>query len=182
MLSMSEEIVVKQKRPKRSEQMQPHLEKGDVGRYLRHALVGFNLPPIDISDIEQVKDRCEWYFDRCIADDIRPSVAGLSNAIGINRTTFFKWCTGEDRRNTHMAYCSRVKNLLSELMEDYMQSGKINPVSGIFLMKNNFGYQDKSEVVVTPNNDRLGDVVSPEELQQKYIEASAGDYDDIDDD
>jgi hypothetical protein len=32
-----------------------------------------------------------------------------------------------------------------------MANGKINPVSGIFLGKNNFGYQDEQEYVVTPN-------------------------------
>ena len=57
-----------------------------------------------------------------------------------------------------------------------MQNGKINPVSGIFLMKNNMGYQDKQEVVLTPNT-QLGDSTTPEELQQKYLEATAADYD-----
>lgn len=56
-----------------------------------------------------------------------------------------------------------------------MQNGKINPVSGIFLMKNNMGYQDKQEFVLTPNN-QLGEATSPEELQQKYLEDTAGDY------
>lgn len=42
-----------------------------------------------------------------------------------------------------------------------MLNGKINPVSGIFLMKNNFEYQDKSEVVLTPNNP-FGDEVPTE--------------------
>ena len=32
-----------------------------------------------------------------------------------------------------------------------MQTGKINPVSGIFLGKNNYGYRDQVEHVVTPN-------------------------------
>ena len=85
---VKENVEVKQTRPKRSEQMKPQLEKGDVGRYLRHALDGFNLPPIDISDIEQVKGRCEWYFNHCIEDDVRPTVTGLSNALGITRQTF----------------------------------------------------------------------------------------------
>jgi len=31
-----------------------------------------------------------------------------------------------------------------------MQNGKVNPVSGIFLMKNNFGYQDKTEIAIEP--------------------------------
>lgn len=34
-----------------------------------------------------------------------------------------------------------------------MQNGKINPVSGIFLLKNaNLGYRDQTDIVVTPNN------------------------------
>jgi len=38
------------------------------------------------------------------------------------------------------------------------------------------GYQDKQEVVLTPNN-QLGEATPPEELQQKYLEATASDYD-----
>ena len=41
--------------------------------------------------------------------------------------------------------------ILAQLWEDYMQSGRINPVSGIFLGKNNFGYKDQTEYVLTPN-------------------------------
>ena len=51
-----------------------------------------------------------------------------------------------------------------------MQNGKINPVSGIFLMKNNFGYQDKSEVVLTPNNP-LGETIDKRTLEEKYLDA-----------
>ena len=51
-----------------------------------------------------------------------------------------------------------------------MQNGKINPVSGIFLMKNNFGYADKQEVVLTPNNP-LGDTTPVAELEEKYLES-----------
>ena len=51
-----------------------------------------------------------------------------------------------------------------------MQNGKINPVSGIFLMKNNFGYKDQSEVVLTPNNP-LGEATDRSTLEQKYLDA-----------
>ena len=64
-------------------------------------------------------------------------------------------------------------------MENYMQNGKINPVAGIFLMKNNMGYQDKQEVVVTPNQ-QLGEQIPAEKLEQKYLEdvigVSSSDY------
>jgi hypothetical protein len=46
---------------------------------------------------------------------------------------------------------------MENLWENYMQNGKINPVAGIFLGKNNFGYQDKTEYVVTPNQRQESD-------------------------
>jgi hypothetical protein len=47
-----------------------------------------------------------------------------------------------------------------------MTSGKINPVSGIFLGKNNFGYTDKQEYVVTPNT--LSQDTPVEVIEAKY--------------
>lgn len=42
--------------------------------------------------------------------------------------------------------------MIEEQWADYMQNGKINPASGIFLAKNWYGYKDVADVVVTPNN------------------------------
>ena len=54
------------------------------------------------------------------------------------------------------------------LWENYMQNGKINPVSGIFLGKNNFGYQDKTEYVVTPNTNNDSDY-STDDIRKRYL-------------
>ena len=35
-----------------------------------------------------------------------------------------------------------------------MNNGKINPISGIFLMKNNYGYQDATTHVITTDNNQ----------------------------
>lgn len=37
-------------------------------------------------------------------------------------------------------------------------------------MKNNFGYADKQEVVLTPNNP-LGDTKDTKELEEQYIDS-----------
>jgi hypothetical protein len=58
------------------------------------------------------------------------------------------------------------------LWENYMQNGKINPVSGIFLGKNNFGYQDKTEYVLTPNQQSDSDY-SAEDIKKRYLSDSA---------
>ena len=80
--------------------------------------------------------------------------------------------TGENRSRILPAgvrhTLKKAYQILNAQMEDYMQNGKINPVAGIFLMKNNMGYQDKQEVVLTPNQP-LGEQLSPEDLQQKYL-------------
>jgi hypothetical protein len=49
-----------------------------------------------------------------------------------------------------------------------MHNGKINPVSGIFLAKNNFGYQDKVEHVLTPNVNNDSDY-SAEDIRKRYL-------------
>lgn len=166
----------KQRRPKRSEQLQPQMEKGEMRQYIRHSLASWELPPIDIADIDQVNERIGWYFQHCIDDDMKPTVMGLCNALGIDRRTFYDWSVGNNRSDSHTPSIKRAKNFLEEMMESYMLNGKINPVSGIFLLKNNFGYQDKQEVVLTPNNP-LGDQATPEELKKKYLEATASDFD-----
>ena len=49
-----------------------------------------------------------------------------------------------------------------------MQNGKITPVSGIFLGKNNFGYKDQQEYVLTPN--QMGEIQDAKTIEAKYAE------------
>lgn len=60
---------------------------------------------------------------------------------------------------------------METLWESYMNSGKINPVAGIFLGKNNYAYQDKTEYVVTPNQQ--SDDYSADEIRQRYLSESS---------
>lgn len=60
---------------------------------------------------------------------------------------------------------------MENLWENYMQNGKINPVSGIFLAKNNFGYQDKTEYVLTPNTNSDSDY-SADDIRKRYLNNS----------
>jgi hypothetical protein len=147
----------------------PDVEPGDNSRFLRHALTTLNMPPIDISDEKQVEERSGWYFNHCADNEMKPTVKGLCNAIGISRNTIRTWYNEEYRGATHSAMIKKAYDLLEELWEDYMLNGKINPVSGIFLGRNHWGYQDKIDLVVTPNNGQLEptDVAT---IEQKYAE------------
>lgn len=151
---------------------QENVKPGDNAKYIKHALAAWHLPPIDINDEKQVEERITWFFCHCIDDDMKPTVTGLCNALGISRKTLWDWEAGRVRSATHTDLIKRAKDFLAELWEDYMLNGKINPVSGIFLGKNHFGYQDKSEVVITPNN-ALGAEPDPEEVRKRYLEEYA---------
>ena len=151
-----------------------NLKPGDTGRYLRHALSSWDLPVIDISDEKQVEARLQWYFNSCIEDDVKPTVTGMCRSLGINRKTLYQWGQGECRESTHTPLIKKAYEMLEEMWETWMLNGKINPVVGIFLGKNHFGYADKQDIVVTPNNP-LGAMGSESEIQQRYIESIAED-------
>lgn len=68
-----------------------------------------------------------------------------------------------------MEIIQRTCRNMELLWEQLMLNGKTNPVSGIFMGKNNFGYQDKQEHVLTPN-DPLGAPRDVKAIEQKYDE------------
>ena len=147
---------------------QEFVEPGDNAKFLRHALTIRQWPLIDITDPVQVEDRIKEYFALCMADDIKPSVKGFTNALRVSHSTLWEWRNGNYRAGTHQAIICEAYDVLEALWQDYMQNGKINPVSGIFLGKNLFGYADKQEYVVTPNTGM--EAADPKLIEQKYAE------------
>ena len=86
---------------------------------------------------------------------MKPSVKGFLNSLRVAKSTLWEWKQGNYRAGTHQQIILEAYDVLEALWEDYMMNGKINPVSGIFLGKNNFGYQDKQEYVLTPNQQQI---------------------------
>lgn len=127
-----------------------NVKPGENSRYLRYAIASRKLPPIDISDPKQVEQRIDDYFMFCIDNDRKPTIKGVGNWIGAHRDTVNSWMRGEYRASTHSDIIKKAVDILEELWQDYMQNGKINPVSGIFLGKIMFGYKDVQDVVLTP--------------------------------
>ncbi|MDX9776195.1 MAG: terminase small subunit [Petrimonas sp.] len=167
--------IVRQKR-KRSDLEnfgEERVKPGDNARFLRNALIGYSLPPIDISDPAQVEQRIKDYFLHCVEKDRKPSVVGMANWLGIDRTTLNSWDRGEYRGATHSHIVKKAMTILEELYVDYMMNGKVNPGSGCFIGKNHFGYRDVTENVLTMNNP-MGAESDPTQMAQKYQKALPG--------
>lgn len=148
------DIVEKKRKPKNGLEVMKDFgaEPGENAKFIRFALASWDLPPIDISDPEQVKERLGMYFRHCAENDRKPQIVGMCNWLGISRNTLNTWMNGEYRSNTHSDIIKKAVSFIEEMWADYMQSGKLNPASGIFLAKNWYGYKDVADVVVTPNN------------------------------
>lgn len=154
---------------------QEYIQPGDNTKFLAHGMAVMKMPPIDVTDPVQVERRIDEYFTLCAQNDMKPTVKGFCNALRINRQRLFEWKHGNFRATTHQAIILQAYDMLEELWENYMQNGKINPVSGIFLGKNNFGYADKQEYVLTPNQ------ATPETMDVATIEAKYAELPDYED-
>ena len=140
------------------------VSKKDNVNYTLHNLDLMSLAPIDckIERSEVLEQRCFDYFDCCMRNEMKPSTAGLALAIGVTRQTLLDYINGVTPiPKENRAILQRVNTMLNSLMEDYMMNGKINPVAGLFLSKNNFGYKDTQEFVV---NNSVQEETSPEAL------------------
>jgi hypothetical protein len=139
-----------------------------------------NMPDIDIKNPEEVQQRVNDYFKLYAAYDMKPTVAGLGMALGLDRRRLWEIKTGAAVGGTTqqnlpaetLDVIKKAYKLMENLWETYMNSGKINPVSGIFLGKNNFGYQDKTEYVLTPNQQQASDY-DADDIRKRYLSDSA---------
>ena len=147
---------VKRVSPSRPEQS-VITEPGENTKYILHDMKLSALPAIDVNNPDQMQQRINDYFRICSEDDIKPSVSSLGLAFGISRITLFNWITGKTNtlsNTTAINTLKRAYDSINSYYEHMLNNGKINPVSGIFLLKNNYGYQDTTQHIIQANNDQ----------------------------
>ena len=154
-------------------------DPGDNKKFMKVNMVLFNMDKVDMTDVEAVQNRINEFFMLYAENDMKPTIAGMAMALGTDRKTLWAMKTGGAANGQGYVYdlppevsltLKKAYNLMENLWEQYMSSGKINPVSGIFLGKNNYGYQDKTEYVLTPNQQSDNDY-DADAIRERYIAA-----------
>ena len=154
------------------------LPDGDNNKYTTFALAVMQLPKIDYKDPVQLRQRVLEYFQLCADHDMKPGVAAIGLAIGLDRRRLWAvkaGCCDYAIPDECKEIIIGVYDSLEMLWESWTTGGKINPVTAIFLGKNNFGYQDKQEYVLTPNQQNS--VIDPKTIEEKYAELPDADGD-----
>ena len=156
----------------------------DIGEGRNRTYILFSLKlaaygKVDWSDTEEVRDRITQYFSICAEEDMRPSAAGLALCLGCSREYLYALINGEYRakKNPELQHMLIMAiQILDAQMVDYMQNNDINPVAGIFLMKNNFGYRDDKYIIHNSiGTDEKIDGKDRKLLEQKYAESVVDD-------
>ena len=132
-------------------QLPEGLKATDNVNFTLHNLDIVALKPIDarLCSEEQLHKRCFEYLEICLRNDMKPSLAGLALALNVSRQTLINYITGASQiTKENEAVLRKFSTFLNALLEDYIQNGKMNPVSAIFIAKNNFGYKDAQEYIV----------------------------------
>lgn len=185
LVETGEEIVKKKGKPRGGNNFLTdaalNVEPGDNSKFIMVNVELMNMPDIDLKKVDEVAHRLNEYFALYARNDMKPTVAGMAIALGMDRRTL--WAITHNAPTGGAGYktalppevADTIKKayfLLENMWESYMNSGKINPVSGIFLGKNNFGYQDKTEYVLTPNSKHDSDY-DADDIRKRYLTAGA---------
>lgn len=156
-------------------------EPGDNTRIVQTSMKFFDMPRVDLKDPEAVRERLAEYFQIYGEADLKPTVAGMAMALGVNRRLL--WAIANDQPTGGNGYklnlpeestdlVKKAYEMLEMSMEAYANAGKINPVMAIFMLKNHWNYQDKTEYVLTPNQKQESDY-NADEISKRYLNDSA---------
>ena len=155
------------------------VDPGDNTRIVQTNMKFFDMPRIDLNDSEAVRQRLGEYFQIYAEADLKPTVAGMASALGVNRQRLWEIKTGaavggttkQSLPSETLDLIKKAYEILEMSMENYASSGKVNPVISIFMMKNHFGYQDKTEYVLTPNQKTESDY-DADDIRKRYLSDS----------
>lgn len=167
-MSETKKTTSTRKRGQRGKDIAPRKKRYDMSKVnavpederkiiMQHNMNLFSLPKINPNDPAALSERIRLYFNSCAETNLSPSVAGFSLSLGIDRRTLWTWMAGtvETVKNQEsLVLLKNAYNFITAQYEDLMNNSKINPVAGIFLMKNNMGYKDQTDHVIEARQEQ----------------------------
>ena len=155
-------------------------EPGDNTKIVMTNMKFFDMPKVDLNNPEAVRQRLGEYFQIYGEADLKPTVAGMAMCLGVDRRRLWEIKTGSSVGGTTkqslppetLDLIKKAYELLEMSMENYANAGKINPVMAIFMLKNHWGYTDKTEYVLTPNQKQESDY-DADEISKRYLSDSS---------
>lgn len=136
---------------------------------VKHALQGItpllSVSKVSGSDEKEVENRIKSYFDHCQNAEVIPTVEGMALALGIDRTTLWRWEKGDGCTVDVMEIIRRSKLILQATDAELALRQKISPVTYIFRAKNFYGMTDNVRIEADVPQKRVSTL---EEIARRY--------------
>ena len=100
--------------------------------------------PLKFESVEHLQSLIDEYFEECDLTGEPYTITGLADALDTDRVTLIRYQERDEFCNT----IKKAKRKVERQFEKRSLKGEYNPTIAIFLMKNNFGYQDKVDLSV----------------------------------
>lgn len=115
-------------------------------RHIAHIEYLSAMPRLDVWSAEAIATRTYEYLEKCKEDGVRVNLSAYALALGTTPDGLNELVS--DKRLTNEVRAAFLKgiSMVEAIMIEMMMEQRINPVTGIFLLKNHFGYKDQSEI------------------------------------
>lgn len=97
--------------------------------------------------VEELQKRIDKYFQECDEKEKPYTMSGLAFSLDIDRRTL----TNYSNKESFFPLIKKAKQKIEQQLEENALMGKANATFTIFNLKNNYGWQDKTEVQVNKN-------------------------------
>lgn len=140
----------------------PEVEPEEMTALVEQTMTLATWQPVNLKDPKEIDKRCREYFQYCADHQLRPFIEGLSLCLGTSRQTIWEWSKEQSERGRIIR---KYKQVVMTLLEQWHITGKLNPVSAIFLSKNVGGYTDT--VTLEPVNKVPVATMTTEEIRRQ---------------
>ncbi|WP_036730318.1 terminase small subunit [Peptoniphilus mikwangii] len=127
-----------------------------------------NAPKVDLSNTEEVQERCFMYLEACSLSSCFPSVMGLSGALGCSRQNLNRWLLSHPGHST-TDFVNMAKDVMADILTNASLYNNANAVAVIFQLKNHFEHADRVEIAPVVQNQLDTDDYNAEDIRRRYL-------------
>ena len=115
-------------------------------RHVEHMAEIAAMPRIPEWNPENIGRRTMEYLEKCKDDGVRVNLSAYALSLGTTPDGLNELVADKRLSDETRAAVLKGISMVEAIMIEMMMEQRINPVTGIFLLKNHFGYKDQSEI------------------------------------
>ena len=124
--------------------------------------------PYAFSSVEKLQQDMGEFFELCDKTQTVPTITSLALWLGVDKTTIY-----EHANNPNSPFSTILKNTLTychSVMQNGTVEGKINPVTYIFISKNDYSMRDDKNITIAPTQGSNVNTQETAEALRKQLE------------